>query len=197
LVAVAITSAKVTDRYLNHLKKHAAKYERWNKLPADVQQRRAENFLKAKEYIQQQNQKVQGYVLGSNEHLDRDRGRFIQERCRLQLPANTRSMPALTAPTTPPLAAVNWTSFAQPVVGQGGCGSCWAFATIAVVGKTLRKYLLFLNSHLICFYYFFLQKCTNPSENFLLFHYHNNNWSTVTQQMVPVMVDGQKKLSVD
>ena len=74
LALVICASAKFNDKYVNYLKKFGKNVDR---LPSEVQVRRQQNYLDNIAFIEKENKKNLGYKLGSNEHTDRHRERFI------------------------------------------------------------------------------------------------------------------------
>lgn len=124
---------RLQNRFRDHLAKHAKKY---SNVTEEFIMRRQQNFLENLDLIERHNKENKhGFKLGSNEYSDRHRERFVQDMCRTEQPANTRALAAVYPPTTPAKLSVNWNAYAQPIVNQGGCGSCWAFAAIAVIGE--------------------------------------------------------------
>lgn len=83
------------------------------------------------------------FQLGINEHADVDRESFVNGSCGSQIPPTSRSLPSIFPSTNPPFSAIDWRIYAQPIVNQGSCGSCWAFASIAVLGE-LKMFVGFI-----------------------------------------------------
>lgn len=142
LLALAVcVIAEFKEEYTNFLNKHDSainnKLAKWKNLTKEDRLRRQENYLKNKAFIEEHNKKNLSFKLGLNEHSDRDTGRFMKERNQLKLPAQTRLLPATPQIVGPAKDSVNWISMAAPIARQGACGSCWAFATIAVLGEKL------------------------------------------------------------
>ena len=71
---------------------------------------------------------IKGHVKGANKHL--------QPKYRQEVPADFVMKPVSALPTD-----VDWRSsnIVTPVKDQGHCGSCWAFASTAVVESAVAK----------------------------------------------------------
>ncbi|XP_070490123.1 uncharacterized protein [Chironomus tepperi] len=122
-------------KFDSHLRRHGKNYD---DLPEEVRLRRRENYIKNLDLIEKHNKEGKHkFQLGSNEYTDRDPQRFVDDMCRSQVPATARALPAapaIYAPSTPARVAMDWRYYySQPIVNQGQCGSCWAFATASVI----------------------------------------------------------------
>lgn len=85
------------------------------------------------------------YTMGLNDFSDTNLTETRNQLCRTVVQPTPRFLLSLfrdpfTFPTGPEM--MDWTTFLSPVVSQGTCGGCWAFATVAQLESLYRREFL-------------------------------------------------------
>lgn len=121
-------------------KRHGRKYK-----SAEHASEAESHYKRHKKFFDEHNAKFAAgevsFTVGDNEFADQNNTEVIAQICRITPPKETRRLPAVQAASAfpPGTETADFTSLMNPVVNQGKCGSCWAFATVAQLESLYKR----------------------------------------------------------
>lgn len=93
------------------------------------------HYKRNKKFIDEHNAKHKEgsvtFAVGENDFTDKNITEVIAQMCRTVVPTGMGAAIQGSYTLPPGEPSKDWRSIMQPVRNQGGCGSCWAFATVA------------------------------------------------------------------
>jgi C1A family cysteine protease len=100
--------------------------------------RRQKNYRKHKDFFKKFCNKH--FKVGENEYSDLSSEELVNMTCRTRLSHGCRSLPNIpndlpTEETIEVPESLDYRNLSDPVISQGGCGSCWAFAVVTMLGE--------------------------------------------------------------
>lgn len=126
------------------------------------------------------------FTMGLNDFSDTNLTETRDKLCRTVVQPTPRFLLSLfrdpfSFPPAP--AMMDWTTFLSPVVSQGTCGGCWAFATIAQLESLYKREYLFYSYSLSAQY---LIDCSKAPPN----NGCNGGWPRVAMGKVLFFANG-------
>jgi xylem cysteine proteinase len=114
-----------------------------NNLTETIQVQQQKSFLDNSQLIEQHNKKSSDFELGLNDFAYLNKEEFVKFYCNTKMPKKflpdrpklqrSKTFNNYTLNNLPE--SFSWKELIRGVKTQGGCGSCWAFATVAMLGE--------------------------------------------------------------
>ncbi|KAL7048040.1 hypothetical protein ACKWTF_003194 [Chironomus riparius] len=124
------------QHYAEHMKKFGIDHESLDLTEVD---KREKTFLKHMKYYDEHNKNYPYHKVGPTPFSDREPKEVTDEICRTERQPTMRSLPVapsivpnVAGITAPP--SLDYRPYINQILNQGGCGSCWAFSTMSMLG---------------------------------------------------------------
>ena len=129
------------QHYVDHMNKFNIDHEN---LDASEVAKREKTFLKHMKYYDEHNQQYPYHKVGPTPLSDREPEEISAEMCRTERQPTLRSLPATPAAipylsTAAPPATLDYRRYVSQILNQGSCGSCWAFSTMSMLGRSIKN----------------------------------------------------------